>query len=185
MGGTLDSFSPGLEPAPKKGMALNSNYIQFTDKAGDNFSSFAEQYLPELYEAEVERYGNRTIGGFLRMVGAEMPMSSDQVIWSEQNRLHVSYDNAEIAFTAGNPATQEIKITLPDGNTTCAIKKHQVIVSQMSAGEITALVNVTPSVATVGHVDFAPVAVAPYHGTNLTSVPLDATDGDACAVFVI
>ena len=27
------------------------------------------------------------------MVGAEMPMTSDQVIWSEQNRLHVSYNN--------------------------------------------------------------------------------------------
>jgi hypothetical protein len=26
------------------------------------------------------------------MVGAEMPMTSDQVIWSEQNRLHVSYE---------------------------------------------------------------------------------------------
>ena len=25
------------------------------------------------------------------MVGAEMPMTSDQVIWSEQNRLHISY----------------------------------------------------------------------------------------------
>ena len=24
------------------------------------------------------------------MVGAEMPMTSDQVIWSEQNRLHIS-----------------------------------------------------------------------------------------------
>ena len=40
---------------------------------------------------EVERYGNRTLSGFLRMVGAEMPMTSDQVIWSEQNRLHVAY----------------------------------------------------------------------------------------------
>jgi hypothetical protein len=45
-----------------------------------------------LYEAEVERFGNRTLQGFLRMVGAEMPMTSDQVIWSEQNRLHISYD---------------------------------------------------------------------------------------------
>ena len=25
------------------------------------------------------------------MVGAEMPMTSDQVIWSEQNRLHIAY----------------------------------------------------------------------------------------------
>ena len=42
---------------------------------------------------EVERYGNRTLSGFLRMVGAEMPMTSDQVIWSEQNRLHIAYSN--------------------------------------------------------------------------------------------
>ena len=53
--------------------------------------TFAQQYLPEIYEQEVERYGNRTLSGFLRMVGAEMPMTSDQVIWSEQNRLHISY----------------------------------------------------------------------------------------------
>ena len=62
---------------------------------------FAQQYLPEIYEAEVERYGNRTLGGFLRMVGAEMPMTSDQVVWSEQNRLHISYDNV-IATNTGS-----------------------------------------------------------------------------------
>ena len=66
---------------------LQSNYLAFNGGAND----FAQQYLPEIYEQEVERYGNRTLGGFLRMVGAEMPMTSDQVIWSEQNRLHVSY----------------------------------------------------------------------------------------------
>ena len=27
------------------------------------------------------------------MVGAELPMTSDQVIWSEQNRLHIAYDD--------------------------------------------------------------------------------------------
>jgi hypothetical protein len=66
---------------------LQSNYLAFNGGAND----FAQQYLPEIYEQEVERYGNRTLGGFLRMVGAEMPMTSDQVIWSEQNRLHISY----------------------------------------------------------------------------------------------
>ena len=66
---------------------LQSNYLSFNGGAND----FAQQYLPEIYEQEVERYGNRTLGGFLRMVGAEMPMTSDQVIWSEQNRLHISY----------------------------------------------------------------------------------------------
>ena len=69
---------------------LSTNYLQFNSAAGGG--TFAQQYLPEIYEAEVERYGNRTLSGFLRMVGAEMPMTSDQVIWSEQNRLHVSYD---------------------------------------------------------------------------------------------
>ena len=68
------------------------------------------QYLPELYEAEVERYGNRTLGGFLRMVGAEMPMTSDQVVWSEQNRLHVAYKNSSTAAVGGQ--ANQIKITL-------------------------------------------------------------------------
>lgn len=69
---------------------LNSNYLKFNTGGANDF---IQQYLPEVYEAEVERYGNRTLSGFLRMVGAEMPMTSDQVIWSEQNRLHISYDN--------------------------------------------------------------------------------------------
>ncbi len=72
---------------------LNSNYLQWTDAGAANFADFAQQYLPEIYEAEVERYGNRTLSGFLRMVGAELPMTSDQVIWSEQNRLHIAYDD--------------------------------------------------------------------------------------------
>ena len=86
-----------LVPTPKL-ETLASNYLNFADGGGNDF---AQQYLPEIYEAEVERYGNRTIGGFLRMVGAEMPMMSDQVVWSEQNRLHISYDNV----TCGNGGT--------------------------------------------------------------------------------
>jgi len=95
---------------------LNSNYLQFNGgaNAGDS-NSFAQQYLPEVYEAEVERYGNRTLSGFLRMVGAEMPMTSDQVIWSEQNRLHISYDNCTfaggvitVAPAAGFPGVQNV-----------------------------------------------------------------------------
>jgi hypothetical protein len=72
----------------QKQQTLASNYLNFTDGTSD----FAQQYLPEIYEQEVERYGNRTLSGFLRMVGAEMPMTSDQVIWSEQNRLHIAYN---------------------------------------------------------------------------------------------
>ena len=116
------ALGPNLEPAQKK-LTLNNNYLKFDE--GDN--DFAQQYLPELYEQEVERYGNRTIGGFLRMVGAEMPMTSDQVIWSEQNRLHVSYDEVEV--TGAN----EITVTIDPDNTTdndkeCAFKVNQTIV---------------------------------------------------------
>ena len=65
-----------IKPSQKQ-QALETNYLNFTDGSGNDF---AQQYLPEIYEAEVERYGNRTLSGFLRMVGAEMPMSSDQVV---------------------------------------------------------------------------------------------------------
>ena len=87
--GVLSPQFGNLIPSPTA-QALSSNYLQFNSAAGGG--TFAQQYLPEIYEAEIERYGNRTLGGFLRMVGAEMPMTSDQVIWSEQNRLHISYD---------------------------------------------------------------------------------------------
>ena len=95
-----------LLPSQKQ-QALASNYLNFTDGTND----FAQQYLPEIYEQEVERYGNRTLSGFLRMVGAEMPMTSDQVIWSEQNRLHISYDgvtsNAGTALTFTQTADKQ------------------------------------------------------------------------------
>jgi hypothetical protein len=90
--GTLTPTFGSIIPSQSQQL-LQSNYLQFTNSAGDNFSDFAQQYLPEIYEQEVERYGNRTLSGFLRMVGAEMPMTSDQVIWSEQNRLHIAYDS--------------------------------------------------------------------------------------------
>ena len=119
---TGGSFPASIVPMPNQ-VAVQDNYIDF-QAAG--FSQWTQQYLPELYEAEVERYGNRTIGGFLRMVGAEMPMTSDQVIWSEQNRLHVAYDTVAVAANgggnkilvtitpgAGNPATSGIRV----GNT--------------------------------------------------------------------
>ena len=78
-----------LTPRPVKGL-FGDNYIPLGEM------DFTQQFLPEVYEKEVERYGNRTIGGFLRMVGAEMPMASDQVVWSEQGRLHIAYDNVEV-----------------------------------------------------------------------------------------
>jgi len=46
-----------IVPSQKQEL-LNSNYLQWTDKAGNDFADFAQQYLPEIYEQEVERYGN-------------------------------------------------------------------------------------------------------------------------------
>ena len=77
-----------VTPSAQK-MTLSSNYLNFHGAGGANWS---QQYLPELYAQEVERYGNRSVSSFLRMVGAEMPMASDQVIWSEQGRLHLAYE---------------------------------------------------------------------------------------------
>ena len=81
-----------VTPRPTKEL-FGNNYLSFDSASGGG--TFAAQFLPEIYEKEVERYGKRTINGFLRMVGAEMPLASDQVIWSEQGRLHVAYDAAE------------------------------------------------------------------------------------------
>ena len=100
--GVLNPQFGSLVPSQTQ-QVLNTNYLQFNNGTND----FAQQYLPEIYEAEVERYGNRTLGGFLRMVGAELPMTSDQVIWSEQNRLHISYDSCTLT------GVDNIDINLP------------------------------------------------------------------------
>jgi hypothetical protein len=57
-------------------------------------------------EKEAEVFGNRTISGFLAQVGAEEAMMSDQVVWSEQGRLHLCYKgrlkHATDVASAGN-----------------------------------------------------------------------------------
>ena len=109
----------GLTPYAKKSV-LSTNYIDFTS-ADANSANWAQQYIPEVYEAEVERFGNRTIGGFLKMVGAEIPMTSDQVVWSEQNRLHVSYEGLTLTdggALGGLPTTN----VLAEGQTILVIK---------------------------------------------------------------
>jgi len=105
---------------------LESNYIDFT-AAGT--AGWAQQYLPDLYEAEVERYGDRTVSGFLRATGSEAPMTSDQVIWTEQGRLHISYDGATVAAVSGGAQ----KIT---GLTSHAIRDGQTVVIKDTAGSI-------------------------------------------------
>ena len=73
-------------PSAQK-QTLSTNYVDFTSS---DTEGWAQQYLPELMEKEAEVFGPRTISGFLNQVGAEEPMTSDRVIWSEQSRLHIS-----------------------------------------------------------------------------------------------
>ena len=84
-----------LQPSAER-VAVQSNYIT-------NFN-FLNQYLPDTYEKEFERYGNRTVASFLRMVGAEMPSNSDLIKWAEQGRLHTKYTNV----TSGAAAAQDV-----------------------------------------------------------------------------
>ncbi len=152
----LNNAFGSIKPSQKQQL-LSDNYLSFTDGTGNDF---AQQYLPEIYEQEVERYGNRTLSGFLRMVGAEMPMSSDQVVWSEQNRLHIAYNDVTVASAT--------TLTFATGGTTevnNVISKNDTIVVMNPANglEVTALV--TDSVDTSAIL--ATLTVATYTGADL------------------
>tara|TARA_R100001440_G_scaffold2125_1_gene6465 strand:- start:1063 stop:2541 length:1479 start_codon:yes stop_codon:yes gene_type:complete len=166
------AFPPSLIPAGKK-QALDTNYLAFNSTGAGDTDTFAQQYLPELYEAEIERYGNRTLQGFLRMVGAEMPMQSDQVIWSEQNRLHISYDGCTIA--ANNT---DITVPVEDGKQ-CVIRVGSTIV--ISEGLITLKGRVTGVTAAAGNPRTSTVTVATYKVANMASL---AGAAGAAKVFV-
>ena len=100
MAGALTGPGFDLQPSAQQ-VPLATNYIT-------NFD-FLNQYLPDTYEKEFERYGNRTISSFLRMVGAEMPSNSDLVKWAEQGRLHVKYTAVgTAALAAADEATFQI-----------------------------------------------------------------------------
>jgi hypothetical protein len=150
---------------------LATNYLQWNNNGGagavpGNFADFAQQYLPEIYEAEVERYGNRTLSGFLQMVGAEMPMSSDQVIWSEQNRLHISYAGASQANGAGTLSV----ITLNPGavaGVQNVISVNDTVVVLDPATGLEAKGIVTASVLGAGA--GATITIQPFAGTTLTA----------------
>ena len=159
-----------INPTAQKQLTTGS-YLDFTGGAGNDFS---QQYLPEIYEAEVERYGNRTLSGFLQMVGAEMPMTSDQVIWSEQNRLHVSYDACTIA--ANNDATVTIQDS--DGSIT-GTKEHAIRVNSLIV--ILDPATSTEQKAIVKGVTATTVEAHPFDSATWAA---DLVSGTALKVFV-
>jgi hypothetical protein len=108
-----------LQPSAEQ-VVLQTNYIT-------NFD-FLNQYLPDTYEKEFERYGNRTVASFLRMVGAEMPSNSDLIKWAEQGRLHTKYVDVVSAAAAGsNTAVLTIGDVLVPGSGSIALRVGQTI----------------------------------------------------------
>jgi hypothetical protein len=100
------NVTPGFDLQPSaQQVPLESNYI--TD------FNFLNQYLPDTYEKEFERYGNRSVSSFLRLVGAEMPSNSDLIKWAEQGRLHVKYQNCTSGSAAG-AGTRSAVWTIPN-----------------------------------------------------------------------
>ncbi len=155
--GTLNPAFGTIIPSQSQQL-LQSNYLQFNTGTGKDF---AQQYLPEIYEQEVERYGNRTLSGFLRMVGAEMPMTSDQVIWSEQNRLHVAYDQCTGDNADGIQIKAQAGVTnvISPGQTIVVMNKVTgvelkavVLTSDPGAGALTVAPYTAQTLATLGNV---------------------------------
>ena len=115
-----------LQPSAEQ-VVLQSNYIT-------NFD-FLNQYLPDTYEKEFERYGNRTVASFLRMVGAEMPSNSDLIKWAEQGRLHTKYINVTSAAAVGsNVAVLTINDVLIPNTGSIALRVGQTIMISDNTG---------------------------------------------------
>ena len=153
-----------LTPRPVKGL-FGDNYLSIADM------TFAQQFLPEVYEKEVERYGKRTVGGFLRMVGAEMPMASDRVVWSEQGRLHIAYDSLNSNNADGSTPSQIT--SLPTGHLLGA--GMTIVVSDGTNTAKARVTSVTANAATI----------AVYGETNaILPSGLDNTSDDSISIFV-
>ena len=100
---------PGFDLQPSsQQVPVSTNYLSSAD------FTWLQQYLPDTYEKEFERYGNRTVASFLRMVGAEMPSNSDLIKWAEQGRLHNKYRALTFAGATLGNATHAFIIPVGD-----------------------------------------------------------------------
>ena len=167
--GLLQTAGASLNSTPAaKPQALASNYIDFNQDMG-----WAQQYLPDLMEKEAEVFGPRTISGFLSQVGAEEAMTADQVIWSEQGRLHLSYKGHIEGATGGTASGGQIEIEVDiDGNDVGAdhgIRVNDTIIVANSQGVVRCLVE---AVDTGSMID-----VLPYDFASLNTAGLTTTGG--------
>ena len=161
----------------QKQQLLSTNFLSFNGGNADGDSdTFAQQYLPEIYEQEVERYGNRTLSGFLRMVGAEMPMTSDQVIWSEQNRLHISYDTVTVASDATLTFAQSADVV-----NVISVNDTIVVMDPATGAELKCLVETSTAPGATGT---ATIGVKPYTQSTLYVGDVDLTGVTGAKIFV-
>lgn len=134
MAGSVQA-TPGFDLTPSaKKVALSTNYIT-------NFD-FLNQYLPDTYEKEFERYGNRTVASFLRAVSAELPSNSDLIKWSEQGRLHTQYTGVSTTGAVSS-GTQTFDI----GTGTCVFRVGQTVILSSTTADKTekAIVTALPA----------------------------------------
>ena len=161
---------PGFDLQPSsEQVLLQTNYIT-------NFD-FLNQYLPDTYEKEFERYGNRTVASFLRMVGAEMPSNSDLIKWAEQGRLHTKYTNVTSAAAAGaDTATLTIGDVLVPGSGSIAIRVGQTI---MLSDSTAASTNSNKAIVTAVDTAAGTIDVAYYAAGGQTMAA-----GVVCSLFI-
>jgi hypothetical protein len=172
MAGSVQT-TPGFDLQPSaQQVPLATNYIT-------NFD-FLNQYLPDTYEKEFERYGNRTISSFLRMVGAEMPSNSDLIKWAEQGRLHTKYVNCTSpALASADTATFTINDTLvPNRATTIgtagaiAIRVGQTVMLTPNAGS-SATATSNKAIVTAVDTGLGTITVAFYEALGMTKALAD------------
>ena len=144
--------------AASQQQTLSSNYIDFTS---EDTAGWAQQYLPDLMEKEAEIFGSRTISGFLSQVGAEEAMTADQVVWSEQSRLHLSYvGQVAVAGDVNGTFTVETDI---DGNvltSTHGIRVNDIVLIAQAGVVVKALAVETPNSAVVSVEPYATAALS-------------------------
>ena len=117
--GVLASPTYSLTPSSSKTVSPN-NYLTSAE------FTWLQQYLPDTYEKEFERYGNRTISSFLRMVGAELPTNSDLIKWAEQGRLHTKFTGC--TTTQGDGATASTAVPyITAGAAVCTFRVGQTV----------------------------------------------------------
>jgi len=149
----ISSFTPTGKDYTQKVIGAD-NYLDIQD------NGWAQQYLPDLMEKEAEVFGKRTISGFLSQVSAEESMSADQVIWSEQGRLHLSYECTMTDVTASTIAISKTQ----DG--VAQTSDHGINVGDMvliAGGGQTVTARVTTAASSS-----AAITVAPYGYEHLT-----------------